>query len=91
MQSSKDFIVYNPIKAEFIFGNEGIKKSKLGLEKYLKISNGLIDSIREYLVKIIEVLLATCAHEGDGDEDIEFDEEEGGDETSFNIIIKNKV
>jgi hypothetical protein len=38
------------------------------------------------LVKIIEVLLANCAHEED-DDDIEF-ENEGDNPANFNIAIK---
>jgi len=40
-------------------------------------------------VKIIEVLLANCAHDED-DEDIEF-VQEGDDKTNFNIYIKNRI
>lgn len=58
------------------------------LEKCLQGSHELIDNIREYLVKIIEVLLANCAHDED-DEDIEF-AQEGDDATAFNIFIKSR-
>jgi hypothetical protein len=82
-------MAYNPVKADLVFNNEVIKNSRVFLEKHLKRSHELIDSIREFLVKIIEVLLANCAHEEDDDE-IEF-ENEGDNPTNFNIFIKTRT
>ena len=69
LQQSKQFMTYNPIKGDFTFNNQIIKTSRVQLEKYLQKSQELIGHIREFLVKIIEVLLANCTHDED-DEDI---------------------
>jgi hypothetical protein len=89
LQKCKDFLAYNPVKGELVFNNEVIKNSRIVLEKHLKNSHELIDSIRELLVKIIEVLLANCAHDEDDDE-IEF-AQEGDSATTFNIFIKHRT
>lgn len=88
LQKCKEFMAYNPVKCELVFNNDVIKNSRIQLEKHLKASHELIDSIREFLVKIIEVLLANCAHDEDDDE-IEF-AEEGDSATTFNIYVKNR-
>lgn len=49
----------------------------------------MIDNLREFLVKIIEVLIANCAYDED-DEELEF-AQEGDGATSFNIFIKNRT
>ena len=82
-------MAYNPVKCELVFNNEVIKGSRVALEKHLKQAHNTTDSIREMLVKIIEVLLANCAYEEDDDE-IEF-EDEGGSPTEFNIYVKART
>ena len=89
LSKCKEFLAYNPVKCELVFNNEVIKASRVGLEKHLKHAHSTTDSIRELLVKIIEVLLANCAYEEDDDE-IEF-EDDGGPATEFNIYIKART
>ena len=77
------------MKGELVFNNDVIKNSRIALEKQLKISHDLLDNLREFLVKIIEVLIANCAYDED-DEELEF-AQEGDGATSFNIFIKNRT